>query len=305
MTMDAPTPPTPTPAATTAPTTGAASGGQSVAASRRRTGPAHVLRVLGIHARIAVLEELQYRSNFWTYLVNTLVTLGVSLASLALVYRSVDELNGWTSDDLLVVVGVFFALGAVINGVIHSSMSKLVADIRKGDFDFRLLKPIDAQLLGTVQKVDGWRALDLVVGIVVIVVGLARGAGGGAGGATLAVHVAQALGMFVLAVLIVAGFWTLLSSITFWTVQGEGILWALDDMYEHLRWPISIFPGGLRLVLSTIFPAGLAVTVPAEALTGRLDWASTASAIALAAVMVGLSRVVWLRALARYEGASS
>ena len=76
-------------------------------------------------------------------------------------------------------------------------------------------------------------------------------------------------------------------------------------MYDHLRWPIGIFPGGLRLALSTIFPAGLAVTVPAEALTGRLDLASAAAAIGMAIVLLVASRVLWLTAVRRYEGASS
>lgn len=263
----------------------------------------HEARVVAAHARIATSTELAYRSNFWAYLVNTIVTLGVSVASIALVYRHTDEIGGWTSSDLLVVVGVFFALGAFVNGVVHVSMAKLVADIRTGDFDYRLLKPVDAQVVAIGQAPDPWRALDLVVGIVVICFGVSRGgldaASGGAAGA-----IGAAIGMFVCAVVIVAAFWTLLASITFWTVQGEGILWALDDMYDHLRWPIGIFPGGLRLALSTIFPAGLAVTVPAEALTGRLDAASVFMAVAMALALATASRLLWRRALRRYEGAS-
>jgi ABC-2 type transport system permease protein len=264
----------------------------------------HEARVVSAHARIAASTELAYRSNFWAYLVNTIVTLGVSLASIALVYQHTDEVGGWSAQDLLVVVGVFFMLGAVVNGLVHSSMAKLVADIRTGDFDYRLLKPVDAQVVAVGQHPDPWRSLDLVVGAVVIGIGVSRGgleaAAGGPAGAFGA-----AIGMFACAVIIVASFWALLSSITFWTIQGEGILWALDDMYDHLRWPIGIFPGGLRLALSTIFPAGLAVTVPAEALTGRLDATSVFMAVAMAVSLLAAARVVWRRAVRRYEGASA
>ena len=76
-------------------------------------------------------------------------------------------------------------------------------------------------------------------------------------------------------------------------------------MYDHLRWPIGIFPGGLRLALSTIFPAGLAVTVPAEALTGRLDASSAFMAVAMAGALLAASRLIWRHAVRRYEGASS
>ena len=180
----------------------------------------HEVRVVTAHARIAASTELAYRSNFWAYLVNTIVTLGVSVASIALVYQHTDEIGGWSASDLLVVVGVFFALGAVVNGIVHSSMAKLVGDIRTGDFDYRLLKPVDAQAVSVGQAPDPWRALDLVVGVIVIGFGVSRGgledAAGGAAGAFGA-----AIGMFACAVVIVAAFWSLLSSITFWTVQGE------------------------------------------------------------------------------------
>lgn len=260
-------------------------------------------RVVGAHARVAASTELQYRANFWIYLVNALITLGLSIASIALVYSHVDTLGGWTSDDLLVVVGVFFALGAVVNGIVHPSMTKLVADIRHGDFDFRLLKPVDAQLVALGQQPDPWRLLDLVVGIVVIIVGVIRGGLGGDSASALGA-LGAALAMFACAIAIVAAFWALLASITFWTVQGEGILWALDDMYDHLRWPITIFPGGLRLALSTVFPAGLAVTVPAEALTGRLDVQTAVVTLGITLALGIASRVTWLIALRRYEGAS-
>lgn len=262
------------------------------------------LQVLGAHARVALGTELAYRSTFWTYLVNSVVALGLSIGSIALVYRHVDEVGGWSANDLLVVVGVFFLLGGVVNGVIHTSMAKLVADIRHGDFDYRLLKPVDAQVVALGQQPDPWRMLDSAVGGVVLVVAVARGGLSDAAGGALGA-LGAALGMFACALVICAAFWALLASITFWTVQGEGILWALDDMYDHLRWPITIFPGGLRLALSTIFPAGLAVTVPAQALTGRLDWTSALVALGMATVLAVAARLLWLRALRRYEGASA
>lgn len=265
----------------------------------------HELQVLLAHARMAMATELQYRSNAWVYLVNTSLTLFTSLASVALVYRHVDAINGWSSADLYVVVGVFFALGAVVNGIVHLSMSKLVSDIRTGDFDYRLLRPVDAQVVALGQAPDPWRVFDVLAGIGLVTYGIGHGDGfaqvtGGALGAALA-----AVGMFACGIAITAGFWALLACITFWTIQGEGILWALDDMYDHLRWPISIFPGGLRIALSTIFPAGLAVTVPAQALTGRLDPSGALAAIGVAVAFSCAARIVWHRAVRRYDGASA
>jgi ABC-2 type transport system permease protein len=57
--------------------------------------------------------------------------------------------------------------------------------------------------------------------------------------------------------------------------------------------------------LTLIVPVAFAVTVPAEALTGRLDWPTALAALGLAALLLIVSRVVWRIGLRRYSGASA
>jgi ABC-2 type transport system permease protein len=48
-----------------------------------------------------------------------------------------------------------------------------------------------------------------------------------------------------------------------------------------------------------------AVTVPAEALTGRLTWQTGMGALALAAGLLVVSRIFWRIGLRQYSGASA
>lgn len=260
----------------------------------------HAVRVACAQARTSAQEDLQYRSNFWVYLVTAFVEISISMVSLWLVYSHVDEINGWRRDDLLVVLGSYFALGAIVLGVVHLSASELATQVLQGTFDFRLLKPVDAQLVAIVQKVSPWRMIDLVLGMALVAWGLVHG-GHRPGAAGIVAGVA----MFMVAIVILVSFWLLVSSLVFWTVQGEGILYAMDEMFVNLRWPIGIFPPGLRFVLTAVYPAGFAITVPAEALTGRLTLAGAGTGVVIAAAFLLLSRLAWRRALRRYEGASS
>jgi ABC-2 type transport system permease protein len=52
-------------------------------------------------------------------------------------------------------------------------------------------------------------------------------------------------------------------------------------------------------------PVAFAVTVPAEALTGRLDWQTALAAAGLALLLLAVSRLVWRVGLRRYSGASA
>jgi ABC-2 type transport system permease protein len=58
-------------------------------------------------------------------------------------------------------------------------------------------------------------------------------------------------------------------------------------------------------MLTLVVPVAFAVTVPAEAISGRVETANLAGAVALAAVLLASSRWFWLRGLRHYSGASA
>jgi len=88
-------------------------------------------------------------------------------------------------------------------------------------------------------------------------------------------------------------------------VQVENILTVFQSMYEAGRWPISLYPGWLRYGLTFVVPIAFAVTVPAEALTGRLDWVTLVIAVSLAVVFFAVSRLFWQAGLRHYSGTSA
>lgn len=64
--------------------------------------------------RIGALNELQYRVNFFLSLVQSVVAVATALVALALVFAHTDSLGGWSSDELLVIMGVYVLMGGVI-----------------------------------------------------------------------------------------------------------------------------------------------------------------------------------------------
>jgi ABC-2 type transport system permease protein len=172
--------------------------------------------------------------------------------------------------------------------------------VREGTLDFTLTKPEEAQLLVSIQEVDIWEVLNIVLGVGVLSVALTRL------GEKVGPAQAAAFGVMLLAgVDIVYSFWLILATLSFWFVRVENILVIFQSVYEAGRWPVSIYPGWLRFGLTLIVPVAFAVTVPAEALTGRLDWPTAMTAIGLAGLLLVVSRVVWRVGLSRYSGASA
>ncbi len=257
-------------------------------------------RLLWLFVRLGAQHELSYRGNLGAQALLSSTNLAASLAFLALVYGRTESLAGWSAPELLALWGVFHVLTGLLGAVAQPSLQKLVRDVPSGAFDHTLTKPVDAQLLASVQEVQVWRLLDTALGVGLIGVGLAQLPG--------LVGLEQALGFaaaLALGAAIVYGCCLLLASLAFWLVRIDNVLLAFLTFWEAGRWPASLYPGWLRVGLTVLVPVAFATNVPAAVLTGRSGPDALVPMAVFAAGLLAFSRWLWLRGLRRYSGASA
>jgi ABC-2 type transport system permease protein len=268
---------------------------------RRPARPARVrgVKVAWTYLRLAVLVEVQYRVNLVVQLLQSAVEVGTALAVLALVFSHTGDVGGWSRDELLVVLGLHVLLGGLVGTFVQPNMTRLMADIREGTFDFALLKPVDTQLLVSCRQVNVWQLTDVVVGAVIAGIGVVRVGEVDVAGA-LAFVAAAACG-----VVLVYCTWLVVTTGAFWLVRMDFVTELFEGLYQAGRWPVTIYPGWLRVGLTVLVPLAFAVTVPAQALTGRLTGAALGAALGFTLVVVVITRLWWSRGVRRYDGASA
>jgi ABC-2 type transport system permease protein len=258
------------------------------------------IRLLWVFFRIGVMGELAYRVNFLVRLFQSFLELATALLGLAVIFSYTDTLGGWQPDEVLALVGVYFLVGGAIRLIVQPSMERFIESIREGTLDFVLTKPEDAQILVSIQGVEVWELIDIALGFGVLTVALLRL------GERVGVWQAGAFAVMLLAGgAIVYSFWLILATSSFWFVRVENVLVIFQSMYEAGRWPISLYPGWLRFGLTFLVPVAFATTVPAEALTGRLNGQTLLGALALAAALLVASRLFWRAGIRHYSGASA
>ena len=261
----------------------------------------HTLRVVRAFLAVGVLNIVQYRSDFVIAVLNAVVNLVTQLLGLSVIFTNTADLRGWTPDDLLILIGVHFFISGLVGLVVRPSMEALMEGIRLGTFDYTLTKPADAQLLASVRVFAPQSLTDVVVGTGIIAVGIAR-TGRGLGAAEVLLFLVTLLAGFAT----VYGFLLLLSTMAFWFVRLDNILVIFQALFGNAgRWPVGIFPGWMRPVLTFVVPIAFAVTVPAQALTGSLSVTGALTSVGVAVLFLVASRAFWLVALRRYTGASA
>lgn len=250
--------------------------------------------------RVGALNELQYRINFFIQILQSGVALATGLIGLALVFSHTTELGGWTRPELLAVMGVHILMGGLISTAIQPNMERLMSDVQEGTLDYALTKPADSQILVSVREIRIWQTVDIAMGAIVLGVALAQM------GARIGVGQALAFGLtLLLGGLMIYSFWLILTTGAFWVIRMDQIVELFQGVYQAGRWPVGIYPGWLQAGLTFLVPIAFAVTVPAEALTGRLTPATLGLAVALTAGLLVLARWVWRTGLRRYGGASA
>jgi ABC-2 type transport system permease protein len=257
-------------------------------------------RLSFVFFRVGAMNELQYRVNFVVQLFQTFIAVATGLAGLWLVFNQTNTLGGWTPYQLLAVMGVYTLMGGLIAALIQPNMERLMTDIQRGTLDYLLTKPEDSQVMVSIRELRIWELVNVIAGFAIVAIAVA--------------HLKSTLGLgealIFLAVLVLGGlmiysFWLILTTAAFWVVRIDEIVNLFQGVYAAGRYPVGIYPGWLRGGLTFLVPVAFAVTVPAEALTGRLDGQTVAGAVALTAALLAVARWFWSFGLRRYSGASA
>lgn len=257
-------------------------------------------RVMAIQLRTSLALALQYRLDFVTEgFVEVFWTI-TAIVPLVVVFGARGVVAGWSFGEALMVTGFFTLLQAVLEGAINPSMSLVVDQIRKGTFDFVLLKPMDAQFLVSTARVLPWRALNVITALALFGYGFHR-----LGRWPAVEDVGASIVLLGAAVAILYSLWMVSVSLAFYVVKVDNLTFLFGAIFDAARWPSSIFRGVLHVVFTFVIPLAVMTSYPSEALLGRISAGQLVGALAGAVVSLVISRFVWQRALGRYTSASS
>ncbi len=262
-----------------------------------------LLRYLPIAAhlmRTSLVVQAQYRFEFALQVIMAAFWVSWQVAPIWIVFDIRPSVAGWTREQAMLVMSFFVILRAMIDGVVSPNLNALVSHIRLGTFDFILLKPIDTQLLVSLSKVVPARIVDLGCGLAIGAWSISRIAP-----APSFASVFAGLAMLLAGAMTIYAIWLLISCSAFWFVKVDNLTYLFGSIFDAARWPISMFRGWVRIVLTFVIPVAIMTSYPALALLGQLALDRAMIAWATALVLLVASRLVWQWALAHYSSASS
>lgn len=258
------------------------------------------LRLLRLFAQTELQFALEYRANLILGLIEEVVIVGTSLAAVLVLYSHTGAINGWTLGQMIVLLGVYYLVQGAQAFVFETSFERFMEHVRLGTLDFILIKPVDSQFMISTRHVQIPQIGQIVLGFIVLGVGVAQ--------VGEQVRVLDGIAFAVTLVCGLALVYSLLlvlSTLSFWFVRVENLLAIFWSFLDAGRFPVDLYPGWLRITLSTVVPIGIAVTVPAQAIAGRLNAGELVLMLVGTVVMWSFASWFWRRGLRSYTGASA
>ncbi len=258
------------------------------------------LRLVNTFLKVNLQIALAYRADTLVNILNNLMWLGWELLGLSIIFSNTDTLAGWGPGELVALLGVFRLVNMLMGAVIWPATEKFNTSVRDGSLDYTLLQPANSLFLVSISRIVVWRVWDLALAVILIVAGLRMD--GAAPGL-------EQLGYFLLLVasgsVIIYSLWIVMIALTFWFVKFDNNVTILQALMDSGRYPATIYPPWLRLIVTYLVPIALATTIPLQGLRGDLSGRQVLVFLAVGMATFTIAYRIWKAGLRQYSGASS
>ncbi len=259
-----------------------------------------IWKLLSAFFKVNVQMSLAYRADTIVNILLNIMWLGWELLSLSIIFSNTQTIAGWGFGELIALLGVFRLVHTLMIAVLWPNTEKFNQSIRDGSMDYTLLQPINSMFLVTFSRITVWRAWDLILAIVLISIGVNM-----SGETVTASQLLTFILLTISGAVIIYSLWIVLIALTFWFTKFDNNVTILQALLDSGRYPVSVYPVWLRIIVTFIIPIAVATTVPLQGLRGELTISRIAMFLAISMVSFLVASQVWKRGLKQYSGASS
>jgi len=220
------------------------------------------MRIMGVRW----CGQMSYRASFWMQIVsNLIINVAEILALFAMFYRF-DSMGGWTLPEVAFLHAISMIMFSIADTLVVG-LNSVPSQIRQGEFDRVLIRPMSSWLQSVVSEVSLRHLGQFAQGVLILSFALSRLSIDWTAGKGLMLLVALISGIALFAAL-----FTVEAILSFWTVNGVEAVNAFTYGGSDLaQFPLHIFNRGLRFLFLWVIPVGFVSFYPSLFILGKDD----------------------------------
>src|SRR5574342_73853 len=254
----------------------------------------NTLKLLSAFLKVNIQMSLAYRADTVVNILLNFMWLGWELISLSIIFNNTETIGGWGFGELIALLGVFRLVHTLMIALIWPNTEKFNQSIRDGSMDYTLLQPVNSMFLVTFSRITVWRAWDLILAAILIAIGINL-----SGETVTSVNILTFFLLTVSGALVIYSLWIVLIALTFWFTKFDNNVTILQALMDAGRYPVTVYPVWLRIIVTFIIPIAVATTVPLQALRGELTLQRVILFVVVGIVSFLVASRVWKAGLKR------
>ncbi|MFB6203475.1 MAG: ABC transporter permease [Candidatus Nanohaloarchaea archaeon] len=246
-------------------------------------------------------SRLVYQGDTYINFVGRFIEVASSVAFLGLIFTQVEQIQGWTFNELLFLAG----FGGTIMNLHHfffMNIYRFGEDyVLSGDFDRFLVRPLNPLFQVYADGVND-SSIPKLIGNFAMMVYAASALG-------IAVTPAKILYLVpavVSGVLVFASIYLAFSATAFWLGKSQQLIWVLFNISDFRKYPYGIYALPVQVLLITLIPFAFATFFPATYFLQKGDW-GTMQMLSLVAgpVFFSIAYRFWQHGVENYSSTGS
>jgi ABC-2 type transport system permease protein len=249
--------------------------------------------------KASLISDLEYRANFFSRILTDVFWYVAQVLTFEVLYLHTKKIGDWHLKEMRVFLGLLFVIDACYMIFIHENLDNINQKVSKGELDMLLSKPINSQFMVSFQKANTAIFGNFILGaswLIYALVGLDH------------FHYFKLLWLIVLipcslSVIYTMRFIFCATAVIFTKSESLQFLWW--NFYRLGMRPDSMYSKWLKIILLTIVPVGVIVSVPARIILDPPNVFYMIYPFILAPILIWFSTIFWKFSLKYYSSASS
>ncbi|MGP1907896.1 ABC transporter permease [Metabacillus sp. JX24] len=249
-----------------------------------------------IFAKNHIKVMMEYRVDFFIGVISVMLQQFASIFFVKVVFDHIEQINGWTFYEILFIYGIA-ATGRSLHHIFFDNLWTLGWQyVRPGQMDRLLIRPINPLFHVCADRLQQDGLGQLVIGILILAAAFPQ--------LNLAFGFADWLMLVVMIVssgLIYIAINLFFATFSFWMIDSLPIVYAVFNLSEFAKYPMTIYNKTIRVFLTWVIPYGFTAFYPAAWFLDREGYAFVGILSPLVGlVSIALAYVFWLYGLRAY-----
>lgn len=250
--------------------------------------------------KMSWMADMEYRLNIVVKVLADIVWYLAQISIFEVIYQHTNNIGGWNLEAMRVFMGTLFLVDAIYMILFHENFDHFSSLVRKGDLDMYFSKPVNSQFMVSCRKLSAPYLVN-----VLFLSGFVAWAFSQTQVAWAWYQLPAYLLFVVCGVMVVYSIRFSFCSLALIFHNAQNLGFLFFQVYRVGMRPDVFYPKWLRVIIFTIIPVALFVSVPARVLVEGINFKHLAIAPAVACSAFLFTTWIWNRTLKHYSSASS